>query len=109
MHHIISIAKQFSEFPTGRFYSDTEVSGQAFREKFLVPRLKVGDSLLVDLDGVEGFGSSFLDEAFGGLVRLEGFRLHELSENLKFKSEEDPSLIVEINGYMSDAEARINK
>lgn len=109
MHYIISIAKQFSEFPTGRFYSDTDVSGQAFREKFLVPRLKAGDSLLIDLDDVEGFGSSFLDEAFGGLIRLEGFRLNELNKNIKFKSEEDPSLIVEINGYLSDAEARKNK
>jgi len=65
----ISIAKDFSDVPWGRFPSDGDFCGQNFRELFLVPALKNHDSVTVDLDGVEGLGSSFLDEAFGGLIR----------------------------------------
>lgn len=65
----ISIANDFSDVPWGRYPSDGDVCGQIFREKKLVPALKAGEHVIVDLDGVEGLGSSFLDESFGGLVR----------------------------------------
>lgn len=65
----INIAADFSRSPAGRFYSDGPFSGERFREELLVPALKRGDSVVVNLKGVLGFGSSFLEEAFGGLVR----------------------------------------
>jgi len=106
MQQIISIAKQFSEFPVGRTPADTNVSGQAFREKFLVQRLHNGEKLLIDLDDVEGFGSSFLDEAFAGLIRNDGFTLAQLEMLIEFKADEDPSLVEEIRGYMADEEKK---
>jgi hypothetical protein len=66
---LISIAKDFSDVPWGRYPSDGDVCGQIFREKFLVEPIKRGEKIMVSLDGVEGLGSSFLDEAFAGLVR----------------------------------------
>lgn len=69
----ISIASDFSDVPAGRHRVDGPWSGEAFREDLLAPAIEQaiaeGDTVSVDLDGVEGFGSSFLDEAFGGLVR----------------------------------------
>ena len=65
----ISIARDFSEFPAGRFRADGDASGEAFREDCLVGALNRFDMVEVIFDGVAGFGSSFLEEAFGGLVR----------------------------------------
>lgn len=77
----IHIAKDFSRAPAGRYRDDGPRSGQAFREEYLAPALRKEDEVVVYLDEVEGYGSSFLEEAFGGLVRVEGFtgeKLHRL-------------------------------
>lgn len=96
---IVNIAKDFSPFPAGRFRSDGRYSGQRFREDLLVPALKEHDSVIVELDGVEGFGSSFLEEVFGGLVRLEHFTPADVRRRLKVSSS-DPAFEAEIWGYI---------
>lgn len=81
----ISIAKDFSDTPAGRYRSDSTRSGEAFREDLLEPALRKGGSVMVDLDGTLGFGSSFLEEAFGGLVR-SGLNAEDLHLRLKVHS-----------------------
>lgn len=66
---MIKVAEQFSRFPAGRFMTDGPFSGELFRRKFLEPALKGSGDVIVDLDGARGYGSSFLEEAFGGLIR----------------------------------------
>lgn len=70
MSKMISIAKDFSDVPWGRVPGDGDFCGENFREKVLLPALRrsATEKIIVDLDGVEGLGSSFLEEAFGGLV-----------------------------------------
>lgn len=97
----INVAKDFSPNPAGRFPSDGEFSGQRFREELLLPALKTNEKITIDFDGTEGYGSSFLDEAFGGLVRA-GYQPQVLRDRLSIKSEEDPSVIQEIIGYIED-------
>ena len=82
---LISIAKNFSRVPAGRFREDGPTSGQQFRDDILIPALRKDDVVEVDLDGVEGYGSSFLEEAFGGLVR-SGFAAADLHKKLKIKT-----------------------
>jgi len=69
----VNIAKDFSPYPGGRFREHGPNSGEAFREDILIPKLKealANDlALHVVLDGAVGYPSSFLEEAFGGLVR----------------------------------------
>jgi len=82
----INIAQQFSSSPAGRFHEDGPFNGALFRENFLVPALndlKDGDDLIVILDGVSGFGSSFLEEAFGGLVRDHRFDSYFLKNRIR--------------------------
>jgi hypothetical protein len=79
----ISVAKDFSPSPAGRHRSDGPYPGEAFREDFLIPRLNSADLLNIDLDGTSGYGSSFLEEAFGGLVR-SGFNEAQLEKKLHF-------------------------
>lgn len=65
---MISIAEHFSKTPSGRYAAQHRNSGEAFRDQLLIPALRNGD-VTVDLDGTMGYGSSFLEEAFGGLIR----------------------------------------
>lgn len=81
----ISVAKDFTRFPAGRLMEHGPFTGEEFRVKHLVPALNSYDSVTVDFDGTLGFGSSFLEEAFGGLIRNEGFSVEELRKKLRFK------------------------
>lgn len=70
---IISIAEKFSRFPAGRHPGDGPFNAERFRREILTPALRQvansSDKVVVELDGVAGYSSSFLEEAFGGLVR----------------------------------------
>lgn len=85
----IRVAKDFSRAPAGRYRDDGPRSGQVFREEHLVPALKKGTEVVVYLDEVEGYGSSFLEEAFGGLVRINGFLGEELHRLLTLRTVDD--------------------
>ncbi|TCV22098.1 uncharacterized protein DUF4325 [Vibrio crassostreae] len=67
----IDIAVNFSDKPFGRIKSDGRFSGERFRNEWLIPAFRdSSDSVTVYLDGVSrGYGSSFLEEAFAGLLR----------------------------------------
>ena len=54
------------------------------------------------MDGAKGYGSSFLEEAFGGLVRCCGFEPNLLKERLVIKTE-DSLLSTEIWDYIEEA------
>lgn len=81
----ISVAEDFSPAPAGRFFADGPYPGEAFREKLLLPAIKTHDKVIVDLEGTELAGSSFLEEAFGGLVRA-GISETMLKAKLELKS-----------------------
>lgn len=77
----IRVAQDFSRYPAGRFVKDGPFSGELFRNKHLKPALQEQEHLVVDLDGARGYGSSFLEEAFGGLVR-DGIPKSDLAKKL---------------------------
>jgi hypothetical protein len=82
----INIAKDFSRSPGGRHITDGPYSGERFRQEFLLPALKAEGTVEVELDGLLTSGSSFLEEAFGGLVRVSGLNSDDLHNKLKIKS-----------------------
>lgn len=94
---------EFSPFPAGRYVNDGPFSGEAFRDNVLIPNLQNNDIVKVDLNGAFGFGSSFLEEAFGGLIRAGHFSLKVLKEKLKIESEDDPLVVDEIWNYIQSA------
>lgn len=86
----LSIAKEFSETPIGRDEHDhVELNGDIFREQVLLPKLlkarSEGRRLIVDFDGLQSCGSSFLESAFGGLVRLNGIDKRDLLNRIEFR------------------------
>jgi hypothetical protein len=100
--HKVSVAADFSRFPAGRYRSDGPAPGEAFRDDHLVPALKKNARVVVLLDGTLGYGSSFLEEAFGGLVRRCNFSAKDLHQRLVLESR-DRTLIAEIWQYIDTA------
>lgn len=102
----LSIANDFSKTPGVRYPQEGEFSGEEFRDKVLIPKIdeaiKRGVQIEVDLDGTYGLGPSFLEEAFGGLIR-KGFDYGQLMSILKFKSIEVPYYIDDIKKYLKEA------
>ena len=80
----ISIARDFSPFPAGRKRRDGPFTGEMFREDVLRPKLAAGTHVILDIDGVEGLPSSFLEEVFGGLVRA-GWKVDALRGAVEFR------------------------
>ena len=74
---------------------------QLFRNTRLIPELEKNHVIAIELDDTAGYGSSFLEEAFGGLVRAS--IPHERIKNNIFFNSEDESLVEEINEYIDDA------
>lgn len=84
------IASDYSLYPAGRFDKDGPDNGTRFRTKLLVPRLRLAtpdDKLRVILDGCRSFGSSFLEEAFGGLITDEGYTAQQLAQIMEIVAE----------------------
>lgn len=98
----VNIAKDFTKYPAGRFKKNGETSGEEFRERFLEPFISKGETVTVEFDGTLGYGSSFLEEAFGGLVRKLGLGSENVLSKLELVSD-DPSLIAEIKEYVLEA------
>lgn len=87
---MIYVATDFSDVPAGRNKADGEFSGEKFRDEYLIPKLKNATKehpLVVNINDAEGYGSSFLEEAFGGLIR-EGYSEEYLKANLKIEANE---------------------
>lgn len=101
----INIARDFSKYPGGRYTSDGKFTGQRFREEVLVPALRQYNKVTIEFDEASGFGSSFLEEAFGGLVRVEGFTAKDIEDRIQIKTE-DEDLDYAVRRYIQDAGSR---
>lgn len=80
----INVVKDFNKRPYGRYPDDGEGCGELFRKNKLAPALREHDQVHVVLDGYNRYGRSFLDEAFGGLIREEKFKWADLKERLTY-------------------------
>ena len=77
----------FSQTPFGRYEQDSDFSAEKFRDTVLIPAIQGahGEDVEVDFSKVAlGVGSSFLEEAFGGLVR-KGFDKKDLIAHISVK------------------------
>ena len=104
----IKICKDFSDIPGGRYISEGEYSGELFRDTLLLGKYREAKekntTLQVDFDGCYGFGTSFLEEAFGGMVRV--YHEHGLLSRLLIVSTEDETIPENIKKYVEEAEAK---
>ena len=107
------IEKEFTDTPRGRFRERGEHSGEEFRDdvllKLLEKCIKNDEKLILDLDGTLGYPPSFLEEAFGGLIRKHNYTKEKINNFIEIKSEEEPKLKIKIEGYLKDADAKRGK
>jgi len=94
----IIIATDFSDSPGSRYREDGDYSGQQFLEEILLPAfekaVKDGYKILIDLDNVWGYPSSFISGSFGKLSEAKGSEL--VFKHIEFKSEESEARLEEI-------------
>jgi len=111
----IDVAREFSPYPSGRVTKDGDYNGERFRKEVLIPAIKtalntkgVTPSVIIDLDGVRAFGSSFLEEAFGGLARDPGIIFKDALTVLKIKCTKAHLKIYKdaINEYLDNADKK---
>lgn len=100
--------KDFSKFPGPRYSHLGAFSGEEFRDTVLIPQLEKDEVVSINFDGVFGYGSSFLEEAFGGLVRkgLDIKKIESLKNNLLST---DPTIKKEVTQYLNDALAEAKR
>ncbi|MDG1573310.1 STAS-like domain-containing protein [Robiginitalea sp. M366] len=94
----IIIAKEFAEDPGAREIADGDNSAEKFYNTLLLPKFKraIAEdySILIDLDGVFGYPSSFVSGSFGKLSLEYGS--DKVLSHLKFKSDRRPIRIDKI-------------
>ena len=103
---VIEIARDFSPTPGGRFRVMGPRSGEEFREMLRKElRRTPNETVEVILDGVEGYGSSFLEEAFGGLIRQKLIPAEEALKRVKIvaRSAIYRTYALEARHYMEEA------
>ncbi|MBL4871577.1 MAG: STAS-like domain-containing protein [Robiginitomaculum sp.] len=82
----INVAAEYSATPLGRHSKHGKFSGQRFRDDFLIPALQEYDQIIIDFDGVAGLPSSFLEEAFGGLIRRNAITVSDFFKRVKIQA-----------------------
>lgn len=105
---IIKVSEEFTDAPGLRYNTKNfQYSGEQFREEILYPKymecLAKKEKLIVDLDGGYGYFSSFLEEAFGGLIRKlrkNNLNLKKALKIIEIKSNDNPVLIEKVYNYM---------
>lgn len=108
MTTVIVDMKSFSRAPFGRYADDGTGNGEAFRKKFLLEPFTDPDvdRVVVKLDSVAPgyeYGSSFLEEAFGGLVRVEKLRGEDVLRKLEVETK-NADYVMEIKSYVLEAD-----
>lgn len=92
---IILKVSSYSMSPGPRYCVQGDSSGEDFYHKMLnkcfVKAYTEDKTLVIDLDGPDGYASSFLDEAFGNLIF--DFGLDEVKKRVKIVSNEEPEWI----------------
>lgn len=89
------LISEYSKSPGPRYCYQGDDSGEDFYHSQLNEKFKISIDLecklIVNLDGPDGYASSFLDEAFGNLVY--DFGLERVSKHVEFISLEEPEWI----------------
>jgi hypothetical protein len=103
----IVLIKDFHPKPYGRYANDApgceKTSGEVFRKTILTPALREFESVEIDLTGYNRYGRSFLDEAFGGLIREDGFSGEDIKKRLSYSHRDVQSIEIVITDRIDAA------
>jgi STAS-like domain of unknown function (DUF4325) len=107
----LNIAKEYTPQPGPRTREEGHFSAEQFMDEVLLDKfdkaVSGGAKLIVELDGGYGYGTSFLEEAFGGLARKRGIAV--VLRHIEIRSEEEPYLRDDVLKYIREAETGSQK
>lgn len=107
----INIANDYSKTPGSRYEKEGKYSGEVFRKTIFAPAMKEAIendlNLEINLDGTAGYGTSFLEEIFGGLIREDNIPYNEIKNRVSIISLEEDYLIEDIENDLLDAKEKI--
>lgn len=95
MRHIITVGR----YPAGRYVTDGPVSGERYRNA-VVAGLELGHHVTLSFRECVGVPTTFLEELFGGLVRL-GYPIARIEDRLSVEA--TLGTVRLINRIMNDA------
>lgn len=101
----INIGKDFSKIPAGRYRTDGPDSAECLRDDYIEPRLRTWPFMTLEMDDTYGHSASFLEELFGGLIRVHGFQYPDICNRIQIDTI-DSRLRHECIQYMKDAQSR---
>lgn len=101
----INIATDFCKAPAGRYRKNGDYTGEVFREDVLVPALLNDEysEVCINLDGLDGVGSSFWDEVFGEMLRNHQVSYDILRKKMQLVCSDDVYLVPTIESIIKDA------
>jgi len=84
--YTINIADRFSPLPAGREPEDGPYNGQLFLKEVLLPSLDNFEKVILDLEGIRSFGSSFFEEIFRGLRLTHKYSKTEIKKRIEIQA-----------------------
>lgn len=92
--------EKFGRHPGGRYKKDGAHSGEKFLEEVLLPAEAANRKTLLDLAGVSGFATSFLDGSFGEFAAR--FGIPRFDELFQIETGDDATLMDDIREAMEN-------
>ena len=96
-----NFVEKFSRYPGARWIKQGPKSGEEFRKKVLDDVFENGDKIEINLDGLIGLTSSFIDGSFGEMAVK--YEIDKFKDTITFICNDDPTLYDEIMHYVNKA------
>lgn len=105
MMSIINVANDFSLMPSGRHRSDGSYTGDHFYEILIkeIEKVPEDEKIIINFDGVLAAGSSFLEQAFAGLIREKKISKNQFFNKFEIVANEYPEIREKVKRYVSEA------
>lgn len=97
----LHIARDFAINLFTRLRTDGEKSGQEFLEDFLEPACLANDKVVINLDGIDNYSTSWMDEAFSGFSRKYGVEI--ACKKIRFTATEKPWRLAKAESFIQVA------
>lgn len=102
MSNIFNITKEFSKRPCGRYKEHGNYSAERLREIILEKLNSSNDVLTIDVSGLSMFSSAFINECFGGMIRLNLISKSDLNNRIVFVTKENNFIIDRIKETINE-------
>jgi len=110
MNKTVKIRDDYNWSTGSRLIIEGPHSGEDFRIKFFYPMIidaiASNETLTIDFDGGIGYGTSWLEEVFGGVIRKDRVDAQDVRKHLRLIATQQPYILRLVDKYMKQAEEK---